>query len=287
MTKSIGLAIFGAAALLALPLAADDAGCAACAWESHDTSGHHAIADDDLDTAEAAFASALAVAEGFLAGDWRLIESLGDLALVARRRGDAESELDFRRRALAAVGDAEERLAFARLYGNEAAVEALDTLGRDAESEPYRLAALDDRRALFGPEDPELAVFLLDLASHYREMDRIDDAIAAAEKAAAVRLGFADEDDRPYAAALDVMARLYVAAGRDAEAAGALADVLAIDEKHLGADHVFVAGVIEQYVPILRRLGREAEADELEWRAMDIRARSEAPMRAQPSPETQ
>ena len=270
MTKSIGLAIFGAAALLALPLAADDAGCAACAWESHDTSGHHAIADDDLDTAEAAFASALAVAEGFLAGDWRLIESLGDLALVARRRGDAE-----------------ERLAFARLYGNEAAVEALDTLGRDAESEPYRLAALDDRRALFGPEDPELAVFLLDLASHYREMDRIDDAIAAAEKAAAVRLGFADEDDRPYAAALDVMARLYVAAGRDAEAAGALADVLAIDEKHLGADHVFVAGVIEQYVPILRRLGREAEADELEWRAMDIRARSEAPMRAQPSPETQ
>jgi tetratricopeptide (TPR) repeat protein len=287
MTKPIGLATFAVTALLALPLAADDAGCAACVWESHETIGHHAIAVDDLDTAEAAFASALEVAERFRAGDRRLIESLGDLALVARRRGDAESEFDFRRRALAAIDDAGERLAFERLYGNEAAVEALDTLGRDGESEPYRLAALDDRRALFGPDDPELAVYLLDLASHYREMGRIDDAIAAAEKAAAVRLGFADEDDRPYAAALDILARLYVAAGRDAEAAGALASVLAIDEKHLGTDHVFVAGVIEQYVPILRRLGRDAEADDLEWRAMDIRARSEAPMRAQPSPETQ
>ncbi|MDP6954003.1 MAG: tetratricopeptide repeat protein, partial [Alphaproteobacteria bacterium] len=270
-----------------VPLAAQAGDCAACAWEKHDTVGHHAIAEEDLDAAEAAFASALEVARGFLAGDWRLIESLGDLALVARRRGDAETELSFRRQALDAVRDAEERLAFARLYGNEAAVEALDTLGRDAESEPYRLAALEDRRALFGAEDPELAVYLLDLASHYREMERIDDAIAAAEKAAAVRLSFAEEDDRPYAAALDFLAMLYVAAGRDGEAAAALASVLAIDEKHLGTDHVFVAGVIEQYVPILRRLGREAEADELEWRAMDIRARSEAPMRAQPSPETQ
>ncbi|HJM61911.1 MAG TPA: hypothetical protein QF813_10545 [Alphaproteobacteria bacterium] len=54
---------------------------------------------------------------------------------------------------------------------------------------------LNDRRALFGAEDPEPAVFLLGLASHYLEMDRIDDAMAVAEKAGAVRQSFADKDE--------------------------------------------------------------------------------------------
>jgi tetratricopeptide (TPR) repeat protein len=278
-------AVVGAAiwAWLWVPPAAA-AECAECVWERHDTAGHHHVADGELEAAEAAFAAALEATGTFANGDTRVIESLRDLALVRRRAGDDAGSIAYEERALEAIAEATERLGWDRMLANQTLAEIHVRLGNAERAEPHFRAALDQRRVLFGADDPEVAVALLELVNFYRDRGRFDEAIAAAREAVAIREKYAAEDDRPLAAALDVLSRLHVGAGRDEAAAAALARVLAIDERHLGPDHVFVAGVLEQYVPILRRLGRDEEADRLEFRAMDIRARSEAPLMERPPP---
>ena len=49
---------------------------------------------------------------------------------------------------------------------------------------------------------------------------------------------------------------------------------LAIREKALGPEHPEVATVLENYAPLLRKIGKDAEVAELEARASTIRAKN-------------
>ncbi len=49
--------------------------------------------------------------------------------------------------------------------------------------------------------------------------------------------------------------------------------VLSIREPTLGKEHPDVAKTLESYIALLRRVYRESEADELETRALAIRAK--------------
>ena len=67
------------------------------------------------------------------------------------------------------------------------------------------------------------------------------------------------------------MAR-YQAQGKYAEAEPHYQRALAISEKALGPEHPNVARILENYADLLRKLDRNAEAEELEERARAIRA---------------
>ena len=65
----------------------------------------------------------------------------------------------------------------------------------------------------------------------------------------------------------------YYNQGRYAEAEEYLQEALALLEKDLGPEHLNVAKVLENYVALLRKMNRDAEAEELEARAKAIRAK--------------
>ncbi len=48
---------------------------------------------------------------------------------------------------------------------------------------------------------------------------------------------------------------------------------LAIDEKVLGAEHPYVARILQNYAALLRQTGRSTEAENMEARAKAIRAK--------------
>ncbi len=68
-------------------------------------------------------------------------------------------------------------------------------------------------------------------------------------------------------------AALYQAQGNYAEAEPLYQRSLAILEKALGAEHPNVATSLEKYAALLRKTGRDAEAEKLEARAKAIRAK--------------
>jgi len=55
-----------------------------------------------------------------------------------------------------------------------------------------------------------------------------------------------------------------------------LARALAVREKQLGVDHPDVAKTLVDYAAALRKIGRSAEADALETRADEIRAKAKS-----------
>ncbi len=254
------------------------ADCPSCRWEQRDTEGHHAAIAGDLAAARDRFEQALALSESFLAGDHRQIESLRDLAMVHEKAGEHDLAIAYERRALSAIEDGAERLRFAALGAHERLAEALQAGDQTAESAGHRVQSIELRKSLYGANDPQIAFDLLSLAQAYQQLDRLDQAIESAEAAVTIRQTnpeAAGDNRLLEGAALDALTSLYVAAGRDSDAAQTLAQMVEIDEAYLGPDHAFLAGTMERLVKVLRRLGRDDEADPLEFRAMDIRARTE------------
>ena len=75
------------------------------------------------------------------------------------------------------------------------------------------------------------------------------------------------------ATSLNNLAELYHGQGRYAQAEPLLKRSLAISEKALGPDHPDVATSLENYAAQLRKMHRDAEAEKLEARAREIRAK--------------
>jgi tetratricopeptide (TPR) repeat protein len=277
---ALTVATLAATAIFLLPTGAR-ADCPACLWDTHDTEGHHAFVAGDLAAAESHFEKAHAAADSFLSGDVRHVESLRDLAMMRERAGDPEGAIAYELRALDAITDGMDRLRFDALGARERLAGATLSIDRLDASATHRAKAIELRQLLYGQNDPYVAAELLDLANIYRELDHLDKAITSTEAAVAIRRANKDaqgENQLLLGAALDTLSTLYIKAGRDAAAAEALAEVVAIDEGHLGPDHAFVAGTMERLAEVLKRLGRDGEADEVSSRAMDIRARTEHAM---------
>ncbi len=72
---------------------------------------------------------------------------------------------------------------------------------------------------------------------------------------------------------LNNLASLYDAQGRYAEAEPLNKRALAILEKALGPEHPYVAQGLENYAALLRNIGHSVEANKMEARAKEIRAK--------------
>ena len=67
------------------------------------------------------------------------------------------------------------------------------------------------------------------------------------------------------------LACLYRDTERYAQSEAFFERTLAVDEQALGPDHPYVADDLEEYAKLRRKMGREAEAAELEARVTAIR----------------
>ena len=145
--------------------------------------------------------------------------------------------------------------------------------GRYAKAEPLYQRALAIREKALGPEHPDVATSLNNLAALYHAPRPIRQGRAALS--ALTR--HPGEGPRPRASrrgqSLNNLAVLYDAQGQYAKAEPLYQRALAIAEKALGPEHPNVATFRTNYAASRRAAGRGAEADALEAWAVSTAAK--------------
>jgi hypothetical protein len=122
------------------------------------------------------------------------------------------------------------------------------------------------RAEKFVEQDPRLVPSLNNLAGLYDEQGKY----AEAEPLDRWALG---SEHPSMAVSYNNLAGLYYNQGQYAQAELYLQGALALLEMDLGPEHLNVAKVLENYIALLRKMNRDAEAEELEARAQAIRAK--------------
>ena len=137
-----------------------------------------------------------------------------------------------------------------------------------AEAEPlYRRALAIDERS-YGPDHPDVARALNNLAELLQATNRLAEAEPLYRRALAI-------DERSYGpdhptVALNNLAELLQATNRLAEAEPLYRRALAIDERSYGPDHPTVALRLNNLASLLRATNRLDEAEPLSRRAVQI-----------------
>jgi len=122
----------------------------------------------------------------------------------------------------------------------------------------------------FGPDHPDVATSLNNLAELYRSMGRYTEAEPLCKRSLAIREKQLGRDHPDVAQSLNNLAELYRATGRYAEAEPLCRRSLAIREKQLGRDHPDVAQSLNNLAELYRATGRYAEAEPLFRRSLAI-----------------
>jgi hypothetical protein len=104
-------------------------------------------------------------------------------------------------------------------------------------------AALAQRIAYVGPDDPEVAALLSDYAASLLEVGRSEQARAAAERAFAIIKNLADPDDDRIDPVRVNLAAVLINADRDAEALGLLETARANNVRRLGETNTIIANI--------------------------------------------
>ena len=118
--------------------------------------------------------------------------------------------------------------------------------GRYAEAIPLAQQVLAMREKALGPDHPDVAGSLNNLAELYNEQGRYAEAEPLYKRALAIRERALGPDHPDVAQALNNLAGLYENQGRYAEAEPLYKRALAIRERVLGPDHPDVAAVAER-----------------------------------------
>ncbi len=205
--------------------------------------------------------------------DSRELEMLAGAAALARFRQQPRPEWNEKaaaafHRALALSDAKTEPLAWADAADWTAFV--LHDLGRYSAAEPLLRKALKLREARLGPDDPEVANCLNNLALLLQATNRLAPAEPLMRRALAI-----DEQsygaEHPYVAIhLNSLAQLLQATNRLAEAEPLMRRPLAIDEQSYGADHPHVAIDLNNLAQLLQDTNRLAEAEPLMRRALAV-----------------
>jgi len=142
--------------------------------------------------------------------------------------------------------------------------------GQYEAAEPLYQRSLAIREQVLGPEDPQVASCLNNLAGLYNAQGRYASAeplylrsLAIAEKA----LG---PDHKDVANTLNNLTALYVGQGQYAKAEPLIKRALILQERVLGPDHTDVAASLNNLAQILDRQGQFAEAEPLYRRSLSI-----------------
>jgi CHAT domain-containing protein/Tfp pilus assembly protein PilF len=137
--------------------------------------------------------------------------------------------------------------------------------------------ALSIREKAFGPDHPDVAQSLTNLASVNQAQGRYTDAEPLYKRSLAIREKALGPDHPDVATTLNNLAGLYKTQGRYAEAAPLYKSALAINEKALGPDHPNVAGSQNNLATLYDDQGRYADAEPLYKRSLAIREKALGP----------
>ena len=150
----------------------------------------------------------------------------------------------------------------------------LDGLARYAEAEPLYRRALEIDEASYGPDHPDVATDLNNLAGLLEATNRLSEAEPLFRRAPEIDEKSYGPDHPNVAIRLNNLAGLLYATNRLAEAEPLYRRALEIDEKSYGPDHPEVATDLNNLAELLRATNRLAEAEPLYRRVLAIFERS-------------
>ncbi|HEV7669417.1 MAG TPA: tetratricopeptide repeat protein [Thermoanaerobaculia bacterium] len=145
------------------------------------------------------------------------------------------------------------------------------------ESEPLmrRAFAIDEKE--YGPDHPNVAVRLTNLAQLLRATNRLGESEPLMRRALAIDEKSYGPDHPKVAIRLNNLAGLLQATNRLSEAEPLMRQALAIDEKSYGPDHPKVATRLNNLATLLQATNRLSEAEPLMRRALAIDEKSYGP----------
>jgi len=164
-----------------------------------------------------------------------------------------------------------------RAYQANQAAGPLQRLGKFAEAELlYRRAPAIDERS-YGPDHPNVATALNNLAALLDATNRLAEAEPLLRRALAIDEHSYGPDHPEVARDLNNLAVLLRDTDRPAEAEPLYRRAVAIDEHSYGPDHPRVAAALNNLANLLKATDRSAEAEPLYRRALAIDERSYGP----------
>jgi len=146
----------------------------------------------------------------------------------------------------------------------------LDDRAQHAEAEPLYGRALEIRQKVLGPEHPDTATSLDNLAGLYDSQGRYAEAEPLHRRALEIGEKALGPEHPHTATSLNNLAELYRAQGRYAEAEPLYQRALGIRHKVLGPEHPDTATSLNNLAELYRAQGRYAEAEPLHQRAVAI-----------------
>ena len=149
--------------------------------------------------------------------------------------------------------------------------------GRYAKAEPLYRRVLAIREKVLGPDHPDVATTLHDLALLYGATDRPAEAEPLYRRVLVIEEKGLGPEHPDLATTLYNLADLYETTGRYAEAEPLYRRALAIEEKALGLDHPDLATTLYSLAGLYETTGRYAEAEPLYRRALVIEEKALGP----------
>ena len=149
--------------------------------------------------------------------------------------------------------------------------------GKFSEAVALAQQALAIREKALGPDHPDVATSLNDLANLYLQQGRYADGVPLAQRSLAIRDKALGSDRREVAASLGTLALLYKLQGRYVDAGPLYKRSLAIYEKALGPDHPDVARTLSNLAFLYQAQGHYADAEPFAGRALAINEKALGP----------
>jgi tetratricopeptide (TPR) repeat protein len=146
----------------------------------------------------------------------------------------------------------------------------LRQLGNFAEAEALRRDALAIGERRFGPDHPEVAAYLNNLAQVLQDTNRLKEAEPLMKRALAIDEESFGPDHPNVAIDLNNLAQVLQDTNRLTEAEPLMKRALAIDEQSFGPDHPEVAGDLNNLAQLLKDTNRLKEAEPLMRRVVEI-----------------
>jgi tetratricopeptide (TPR) repeat protein len=150
----------------------------------------------------------------------------------------------------------------------------LKTRGVYAEAEPLYKRALEIWEKALGPEHPEMATGLINLAALYRAQGRYAEAEPLYKQALEILVKALRPEHFKVATGIAGLAGLYHEQGRYAEAEPLFKRALEIRKKALPAEHPDVATSVNDLATLYDEQGRYAEAEPLYKLALEIQKKA-------------
>jgi CHAT domain-containing protein/Tfp pilus assembly protein PilF len=154
---------------------------------------------------------------------------------------------------------------------------ALYTAGRYADAIPLARRELEIYEKVFGPDNPDVATSLSNLALLYQKQGNFAEAEPLGERSLAIRGKAFGHDHPTVALSLNNLAELYFLQGSYAAAEPLFKRALEIYEGVLGRDHPDVATPLNNLAALYQDQGRYTDAEPLYDRALTIREKALGP----------